>query len=560
MFLFALASLIVLICLPKYLKSTISLAELLRNKWLEKSSWQVAPAGILVLYMLTLATLALVYPPNNWDAMTYHLPRVMHWIQQQSVAHFPTSNLRQLYQPPLAEYFITHLHLHFSTDRFDQLLQFFCMIGSVFGVSLVTKLFGGTTLQQWLAGFFGFGLPMSLLQSITAQNDLVLTFLLVQLVLYLAHFHKDGQIHWLFLGSLSFGMALLTKGTGYLLGAPIFAIFILIYIKKNHQPGEAHKWIGLMVAFGIVVAINICFWWRNFQLFGTPIYSHGGRYVNESFSLSTLYSNFLRNISLHLFKEPGIPSLQSFYLSSITKMHTWFNLDVNSASTTWMGNDFEVNAINLSEDFAGNPLQALFILFALLFSLGRLISNQIDSKILWSWAVWLCLGAIFCLYLKWQPFHSRLHLPLFYLAAPLFSLTFNWSKIAGVVCLWILLLPCYLWVTRSNNHPLFASPSIFEGQRNAWYFMANQDLYTPYLRAVHSLDSAKNIGLVTQEDDFEYPIWIFMAEAYPQKPTISHYAPKNPSLKIKSLYPSPDYLIVTNNANKKLNIISLKNK
>ncbi|MEP6994907.1 MAG: hypothetical protein ABI968_10330, partial [Acidobacteriota bacterium] len=37
-------------------------------------------AGAMGLFALVLAT-AVFAPPNTWDALTYHLPRVAHWIQ-----------------------------------------------------------------------------------------------------------------------------------------------------------------------------------------------------------------------------------------------------------------------------------------------------------------------------------------------------------------------------------------------------------------------------------------------------------------------------------------------
>ena len=52
---------------------------------------------------------ALMSAPNTADAMTYHLARVEHWIQDQSVTDYPTHVLRQLYYPVFSEYIMLNL-------------------------------------------------------------------------------------------------------------------------------------------------------------------------------------------------------------------------------------------------------------------------------------------------------------------------------------------------------------------------------------------------------------------------------------------------------------------
>ena len=42
---------------------------------------------ILVVFLLTFIT-ALIYPPNSLDAMSYHLPKVMKWIQNGNLSLF----------------------------------------------------------------------------------------------------------------------------------------------------------------------------------------------------------------------------------------------------------------------------------------------------------------------------------------------------------------------------------------------------------------------------------------------------------------------------------------
>ncbi len=61
---------------------------------------------LLAVFLLTLAPLfyasiriAGTYEPNNYDSLSYHLPRVMFYLGQDSLAHFSTGNDRQIYFP-----------------------------------------------------------------------------------------------------------------------------------------------------------------------------------------------------------------------------------------------------------------------------------------------------------------------------------------------------------------------------------------------------------------------------------------------------------------------------
>jgi hypothetical protein len=51
--------------------------------------------GIAFTVILT-ALIALIAPPNQIDVMSYHLPRIVFWLQNRSVAFYPTDDERQL--------------------------------------------------------------------------------------------------------------------------------------------------------------------------------------------------------------------------------------------------------------------------------------------------------------------------------------------------------------------------------------------------------------------------------------------------------------------------------
>ena len=115
--------------------------------------------------LATTLLIALVAPPNNWDSMTYHMARVVHWIQNRSVAHYPTHITRQLYSAPWAEYAIMHLQILSGGDRFANLVQWCALCGSTVGASLIAKEFGASGRVQVLAAVITATIPMGILQA-----------------------------------------------------------------------------------------------------------------------------------------------------------------------------------------------------------------------------------------------------------------------------------------------------------------------------------------------------------------------------------------------------------
>ena len=65
----------------------------------------------MLIIISVIAIIAFISPPNTADTLTYHMPRVMHWQQNQSVQHYYTDISRQLYQPPFLEFNLLHLQV-----------------------------------------------------------------------------------------------------------------------------------------------------------------------------------------------------------------------------------------------------------------------------------------------------------------------------------------------------------------------------------------------------------------------------------------------------------------
>jgi hypothetical protein len=57
--------------------------------------------ALLGTFAIVTFVTATATPPNNWDAMTYHMPRVAHWLANGSLRHYPIARTQQLFMPPL---------------------------------------------------------------------------------------------------------------------------------------------------------------------------------------------------------------------------------------------------------------------------------------------------------------------------------------------------------------------------------------------------------------------------------------------------------------------------
>ena len=125
------------LCYIVFFKIRQNLLDSLKNIKINLSrNYKILILLLCIFILFPLLFLAVYYPPNNWDSMTYHLSRVMHWIQNKNVNFYPTSYVNQLTNNPLGEYIITNIYLMAGGDYFVNLIQFMSMLCSVFLSSL----------------------------------------------------------------------------------------------------------------------------------------------------------------------------------------------------------------------------------------------------------------------------------------------------------------------------------------------------------------------------------------------------------------------------------------
>ncbi len=477
----------------------------------------------LVYLVLALLLLALLAAPNNYDALTYHLPRIFHWAQNESVAHYPTHNPRQVYWGPGAEFAVLQLWILGAGDRFLSLVQWGAMVGSAVAVAWITQRLGGGRLSQLLAAAFVGTIPMGVLQSTTIQTDYLTAFWLVCFVAFGLGLSRDSESDSrpaLFAG-LALGLALLTKGTAYVFGAP-FGVWIIWRVFRNRGTWSAARRAGAVLL--VALALNAGHYARNVQLSGHPLGPSMGRagILNQRIGPDVLFSNLVRNATLQ-FASSYRPANERLERAAV-ELHDLFGLDPSDPETTYLpGGPYRLHGWLVHETFSGNPLHLIILLGGLV---GAFSSERL-RRTAGPHALALAVAAIlYLLLLRWQVFGSRLQLPWFVAGSPVAGLALNRlrSRSAPWVAL-VLLILAIPYVVLNPLKPLVGDASVFDRPRKEWYYWHRPDLQPQYERvAERALDlGCQSVGLVLGGDDMEYPLLLALRGV----PRIAHYAVSN---------------------------------
>jgi hypothetical protein len=486
----------------------------------------ISIAGIL---LLTLAV-ALVSPPNNYDSLSYHMSRVAHWAQNQSVQHYPTNIARQIFFSPGAEYIAAHIYILSQGDLWVNLVQWFSMLGCVLGVTQIATQLGASRAGQAAAAAFAVSLPLGVLEASSTQVDYVLAFWIVAVISLAIERMSEADVwqDWVYLG-LGVGLAVLTKGTAVIYLIPVALWLGGVGLKRNGF-WWAVKWGGLVVL--LVLLLNGGHLLRNWITYEDLLGPNDivSRHVNEKISLGGLTSNLIRNISLHL----GTPFrvVNDWHYALVQSIHNALGLDLDNRQYSFMS--FRIFASVPNEDFSGNPLHLVLIAVTYLVLLFK---RHDFSKTLRQYS--LLLPATFillALLYKWQAFGTRLQLSLFVIAAPFYGLVFSrWLNAERLKVMNVLLVAaCLPWLLFNQQRPVIHVPdvtfsrSVFLEKRQSLYFnavpefhkittIAVEEVTTLSLEEITALSieeinasACREIGVRFGADQPEYLFWALL--------------------------------------------------
>lgn len=504
------------------------------------SEYRIDPFNKLLLLciaviVITTGIISLIAPPNNYDSMAYHMSRIMHWIQNQSVDHYPTSIINQIQMNPWAEFAIANFQILSGGDRFANLIQWFSMFGCIIGVGLIAEKFGASLTGQIFTSVFAATIPMGILQSSSTQNDCVLAFWLVCIVYFGILFNETPCRQHASAVGASLGLALLTKGTAYIFAFPLLIWLAVTSLRRIKL--KSLKYISLAIV--IAISLNAGHWVRNYGLFGNFLSADAADYSNDHYYVSHLVSNIIRNISLELGSPSAYANAQ--VKSVAHSLHRILGLDIKNQETTWKNEEFTIGTA-IHEDSIGSPLHLALILFtipAFLFRRGLKNKPNALQYILALSIAFMC----FCLYLKWQPWHCRLLLPLVILWSPIISMSIvdflnpQIAKSIPIISV-VFAIPFLLFNSSRPILNIGSTKSILITDRISQYFNNYASLMPKYFDIARHIRSknCSNIALETGEFSWEYPLWVLLQQEFEQRVNIEHVNVHNRSKEIPLKY------------------------
>jgi 4-amino-4-deoxy-L-arabinose transferase-like glycosyltransferase len=473
--------------------------------------------GALAALFALIATTALLSAPNTWDAMEYHMPRVVEWITNHGVQLYPTIDRQQLSMPPFSEYVILHLHLLEGSDRFANLVQWLAYVGSTIAVSLIAREFGAGMRVQIFAAVIAGTVETGVLGASGTKNDYTLAYWIAVSILLLLQWSKRQD--WLLalaIGS-AFSLSVFSKGTSYVFLPPLLLACFFMWDRK----AQKQLLLRLPVLALLCLAMNGPLWARNHDfsgsILGLPYFDGAGpnearMYGNGHITPARSLANVIRSVDLHL--ATPVRQVNALTVKASSSVIRTLGVDPSDPSQLVLSQlgylpPFNIEFHPFSETQSGNQLHFALLMLALILCLWKWRSINKDILLFG-----LGIAGSFILYaslLRWSPWNARYQLPIFVLAA-----VFTAVVLGKFIPRWITAISiCLLLIAAVLDMRIMSRPlidrkySIMTSPRERTYLFDNHWFYADsYIQTADAVErkECNSIGIDANVLHYEYPM------------------------------------------------------
>jgi hypothetical protein len=509
------------------------------------SIWDKA-AYLLVGFLVLLTGLTgLLVAPNNWDSLSYHLPRAAHWLQQQSLEFFPTDNARENVMTPLPNL----LQAHFmSMSGGDQLLfmgQWLAGIAVLIAVGIATTMVTKDRRAISFSVAVAATVPMFLAQMSTTQSDLIAGLPLAVGVVALRWLFVGRERGAIILAALAGAVAVSIKPTALVLLLPVALVLVITLISR-------HRWLILSQLIGLTLILTLVvngYYIKRMLGADSSVPSSASAVFNADFGLQVLGVNALRSLALLI----SLPvATFNGWLESITRnIASFLGWDADLPSATFNGS-FELPQV-WSEDHAGAPFHVALLTICLVIAVtSRSRSDYKKVFILTGLLLFqfLALAAFF----RWQVWGNRFFFLVIVFSAPVMGAVLvraNRLMRASILIafglmaiFWVALQPLRGlagtdWIPTAIREkagiPSYSSPLGTDRYDQLFaYSPASAESYFQAFTYALSLKPT-TIELVGSGDSWEYPFWVLNSDLRGPKLVHNSSEPDKPQVSLQPI-------------------------
>jgi len=494
--------------------------------------------------------LALYAPVNLWDSMTYHLARIVIWMQNASLSHFETSSIRQVMFPPNAEILYMWILIFIKKDFFAGMVQYVSFLGILWTLTSFLRYMKFSTKRVLWSVFIFASLPEIIMQSSSTQNDLLLGFLLFASTYLFIYGIEQKEKTSSIMSALAMGMAFGVKGSVFMIFPALMFVFAFISYKKEkfhfYKPLLIYAF-NVALFFAVLSSYNYILNYFEFKnIFGLNSYLEF--YMPPEKTFGAFGAGIIRYI-LSFFDFTGFP-FANWFNNYFPAVKNWilqfFGLGLHQGV---IYADLDTLNTKIHENYGGYGILGFLVFLPVVFScLTRRIFSKIQKvqKI----ALLAIIPVLFIIFiastLGFTTWNMRYFVTAIAICSPLFVFTYRPKIDFFKILITTIAIACFLNISFCNSlRPIniLNKKNLFNTSREELRYSTGAilddmfQLHAEYL-AKHAKNNSK-IGLI-----FSDKMWYY--HLFNQNPTWKIYPLRYDLLTDKKLG-NLDYLIVCNN-------------
>lgn len=292
------------------------------------SAFIIIPMLITTLFLAAVHVVAVfLLAPDTVDAMTYHLARVAYYLQHNNLSYFDANYWAQVVHPKNST--LLFLYTFLLTDlneNFTQLVQFAAFWVAAFAVFGISRRVGVNAHWSLVSALI-FSLVIEVqMQSITVQNDMLLTAYVGCSTYFLFAFRETGSRRHLAWAATAIGIALGVKASMLLI---LPSLVLLFFYTVTFTKGGKSQFIHYHGFFLMALLLALLLfalpsgYLENYRIFGHPtgaeaivrIHSFQAEPVSNILRFGT--KNLLR-YAVEFISLDGLPPIEP-----VNHLHRW---------------------------------------------------------------------------------------------------------------------------------------------------------------------------------------------------------------------------------------------